>query len=202
MNRTPRIAILAAAVLVLLAVGSALANRTPAAPSQPGQLASSQEPEAQDEADTPPTAEELAHAAERLEASGIAVDDAVLGDLAGRYGLGGAVRVLAWSDELAMGVEEIAAMRDGTDAEPGMGWGRSPTSSACIRASAPSWATATARTMRPASSRTSPRNSGPRSPRVRPARPLIAGSSAAGLPPPGSGSQTASAAAGRRATAP
>ncbi len=124
MNRTPRIAILAAAVLVLLAVGSALANRTPAAPSQPGQLASSQEPEAQDDADTPPTAEELAHAAERLEASGIAVDDAVLGDLAGRYGLGGAVRVLAWSDELAMGVEEIAAMRDGTDAEPGMGWGQ------------------------------------------------------------------------------
>ena len=34
------------------------------------------------------------------------------------------MRVLAWSDELAMDVEEIAAMRDGTDAEPGMGWGR------------------------------------------------------------------------------
>ena len=124
MNRAHRIAIFAAAALVLVAVGSAFANRTPAAPNQPAQVASSHEPEAQDDADTPPTAEELAHAVERLEAKGIPFTDPQLTDLATRYGLGGAVRVLAWSDELSMDVEAIAAMRDGTDAEPGMGWGR------------------------------------------------------------------------------
>ena len=124
MNRTQRIAILAAAVLVLVAVGSAFANRTPAASDQPAHLTSSQEPEAQDEAGAPPTAEELAHAAARLEAKGIPFTDPQLSDLATRYGLGGAVRVLAWSDEASMGVDEIAAMRDGTDAEPGMGWGQ------------------------------------------------------------------------------
>lgn len=124
MNRTQRIALLAAGVLVLAAVGSVLANRTPAAPSQPAQLASSHEPEAQDEAETPPTAEELAHAAARLEANEIPFTDPQLSDLASRYGLGGAVRVLAWAHAEGMDVEDIAAMRDGTDTEPGMGWGR------------------------------------------------------------------------------
>ena len=124
MNRTQRIAILAAAVLVLLAVGSAFANRTPAAHDQPAQLVSSQEPEAQDEADTPPTAEELAHAAARLEAKGIPFTDPQLSDLATRYGLGGAVRVLAWSDEASIDVAEIAAMRDGSETDAGMGWGQ------------------------------------------------------------------------------
>jgi hypothetical protein len=123
-NRTQRIALVAAAVLLLVAVGSVLANRTPAARNQPAQLASSHEPEAQDEADAPPTAEELATAADRLAAKGIPYDDAVLSDLAARYGLGGALRLLAWSDAAAMDVEAIAAMRDGTDTEPGMGWGR------------------------------------------------------------------------------
>jgi hypothetical protein len=124
MNRTQRIALFAAAVLVLVAVGSVFANRAPAAPNQPAQLTSSQEPEAQDEAETPPTAEELAHAAARLEASGIPFTDPQLSDLATRYGLGGAVRLLAWAQAEAMDVEAIAAMRDGTDTEPGMGWGQ------------------------------------------------------------------------------
>lgn len=124
MNRTQRIALLAAGVLVLAAVGSVLANRTPAAPAQPDQLASSHEPEAQDEAETPPTAEELAHAAARLEANLIPFTDPQLSDLATRYGMGGAIRLLAWAQAEAMDVEAIAAMRDGTDTEPGMGWGR------------------------------------------------------------------------------
>lgn len=124
MNRTQRIALLAAGVLVLAAVGSVLANRTPAAPAQPAHLASSHEPEAQDEAETPPTAEELAHAAARLEAKGVPFTDPQLSDLATRYGLGGAMRLLAWAHAEAMDVEAIAAMRDGTDTEPGMGWGR------------------------------------------------------------------------------
>jgi hypothetical protein len=52
------------------------------------------------------------------------VDEAVVADLATRYGLGGAVRLLAWSQETAMDVEVIAAKRDGTDTEPAMGWGQ------------------------------------------------------------------------------
>lgn len=118
MNRTDRIALVAVVVLSLVAAGGVVANVLPAQRD-----ASSQQTNA-DDGDGAPTAEELAHAADRLTANGIAVDDAVLSDLVDRYGLGGAVRVLAWSDATAMDVEEIAALRDGTDAEPGMGWGQ------------------------------------------------------------------------------
>ena len=124
MNRTQRIALFAAAVLLLVVVGSVMANRAPAARDVPAQPASSHEPEAQDEADVPPTAEELAHAAARLQANEIPFTDPQLSDLATRYGLGGAVRLLAWAQAEAIDVEAIAAMRDGTDTEPGMGWGR------------------------------------------------------------------------------
>jgi membrane-bound lytic murein transglycosylase B len=117
MNRTKRLAVLAAAVLLLAAAGSAFANRAPAARDVPAQPASSHEPE--EEADAPPTVEELARVADRL-----GVDEAVVADLATRYGLGGAVRLLAWSQETAMDVEVIAAKRDGTDTEPAMGWGQ------------------------------------------------------------------------------
>lgn len=117
MNRTKRLGILAAAVLLLVAAGSVLANRAPAARDVPAQPASSHEPEADTEA--APSAEKLARVADRL-----GVDEAVLADLATRYGLGGAVRVLAWSQEKAMDVEVIADMRDGSDTEPGMGWGQ------------------------------------------------------------------------------
>ena len=122
MNRTNRIALGAAAVLLLLASGGVLANRAPAPRDLPAAPAASHQPQA--EPDAPPTDEELAHAKDRLEASGIAVDDGVLAGLATRYGLGGAVRLLAWSSATAVPVDDIAAMRDGTDTEPGMGWGR------------------------------------------------------------------------------
>jgi hypothetical protein len=118
MNRTDRIALVAVVVLSLVAAGGVVANVLPM-----GRDVSSQQTDT-DEGDGAPTADELAHAAQRLAASGITVDDAVLNDLAARYGLGGAVRVLAWSDATAMDVEEIAALRDGTETEPGMGWGQ------------------------------------------------------------------------------
>ena len=117
MNRTDRIALVAVVVLSLIAAGGVVANVLPAGRDAPSQADS-------DDSDGAPTAEELAHAADRLAASGVAVDDAILSDLAARYGVGGAVRVLAWSEATATDVEEIAAMRDGTDAEPGMGWGQ------------------------------------------------------------------------------
>ncbi|MGI9000022.1 MAG: hypothetical protein ACR2GO_10000 [Candidatus Limnocylindria bacterium] len=123
MNRKNRIAVLAAAVLLLVAAGSVMANRSPIARDLPAAPASSHEPESE-EADAPPTAEDLAHAGDRLAAGEIPFEDAVLSDLAARYGLGGAVRLLAWSEQTQMDVEELAAMRDGTDTEPGLGWGR------------------------------------------------------------------------------
>ena len=123
MNRVNRIALLAAAVLILLAAGSVLANRSTAR-DVPAAPASSHEPGADGEADAPPTAEDLARVEERLLANGIPFDESVLNDLAARYGVGGAVRVLAWSQAADMDVAEITAMRDGTDTEAGMGWGR------------------------------------------------------------------------------
>jgi hypothetical protein len=118
MTRTNRLAVLAAAVLLLAAAGTAIATRAPNAPAEPSQLG-------QDPEDTPPTAEELAHAAERLAANELTVSDDLLAELAAEYGVGGAVRIVAWSggDETAMA--DIRAMRDGDGTEgSGMGWGR------------------------------------------------------------------------------
>jgi hypothetical protein len=124
MNQRNRIALLAAAALVIAVSGTVLATRAPSAPAEPAQLA-------QDGEETPPTAEELAHAADRLRASGIGVDDpaleAQLSELATVYGLGGAVRMIAWSADNALGatVDDIRLMRDGDGTEgSAMGWGQ------------------------------------------------------------------------------
>ena len=124
MSRGNRLALLIAAVLILAATGSVLATRAPQSPEQPAELLTSHEAEHEAE-DAPPTAEELAHAAERLTDRGIAFNDAQLADLATRYGLGGAVRILAWAADPSVGmtVDEIAARRDG-DGTTGVGWGR------------------------------------------------------------------------------
>lgn len=124
MNRRNRFALIGAAALLLVAAGSVLANRAPVADGAPAAPASSHESDDAEEVKDPVTAQDLAHAAERLTASEIAFDDGQLADLADRYGLGGAVRVLAWAEETGLGVEEITSMRDGTDTEPPMGWGR------------------------------------------------------------------------------
>jgi hypothetical protein len=120
MSRGNRIALVGGAVLLLAVSGTVLATRQPPTANEPAEVA-------QDGEDVPPTAEELAHAADRLRAHDITVDDAVLSDLATRYGLGGAVRVVAWSadpnDDVS--VESITAMRDGDGTEgSAMGWGR------------------------------------------------------------------------------
>jgi hypothetical protein len=121
MTRATRIALLGGAALIVAVSGTVLATRQPTTPDEPSGIA-------QDgEEDAPPTAEDLAHAAERLRATEIAVDDAVLSDLATRYGLGGAVRVVAWAadpdDDVT--VESITARRDGDGTEgSAMGWGR------------------------------------------------------------------------------
>ena len=121
MTRGNRIALLGGVTLILALSGTVLATRQPPASDAPAGTA-------QDEEEAPPTAEEIAHAAERLRANEIEVDDAVLNDLATRYGVGGAVRILAWSaadpeDEAT--IESITARRDGDGTEgSAMGWGR------------------------------------------------------------------------------
>ena len=123
MTRSSRLAVLGAITLVAVATGSAIATRAPQNDDQPALAAVSQA--ADEDTDEAPSAEALAHAQDRLEASGVSVDGAQLADLAGRYGLGGAVRVLAWAHESGMTVGDITAMRDGDGTqESAMGWGQ------------------------------------------------------------------------------
>ena len=124
MNRTNRIALFAAAALLVAATGTVLATRAPSSPTEPAQLTSSHDAEPEtEEQDAPATAEDLAHATERLEAAEIPVPDG-FADLAAAHGVGGAVRLAAWSEATGIAVADIAAMRgDGTEGS-GMGWGQ------------------------------------------------------------------------------
>ena len=109
---------LAALAVLTVAAGSALALGQPRHETVPVLANASQEPvEAEDEA--PPTEADLAHALDRLQASGYTIDADALAGLAGTYGTGGAVRLVAWADASGRSVEEIAAMRD-----DGQGWGQ------------------------------------------------------------------------------
>jgi hypothetical protein len=119
MSRLKRLGVFIALALAVGVVGTALAMRPPQSPDQPTQLAQDGEDEA------PPSAEDVAHAAERLEAAGFEVSNDVLTELAGQYGVGGAVRVVAWAGGDAAQIAEIRAMRDGDGTEgSGMGWGQ------------------------------------------------------------------------------
>jgi hypothetical protein len=123
MTRGNRLAGLVAAILFVAATGTALALRAPRSDEQPTVPAASHA--AEEDTDAPPSAEALAHAQDRLEASGVTVDADELADLAGRYGLGGAVRVVAWARESGTSAADITAMRDGDGTpESVMGWGQ------------------------------------------------------------------------------
>ena len=111
MARTTRLGILAGTLLVLVA-GTALATRTSHPQPQVPAAASH-------EAETPPSADELGHAVDQLQASGIDATSGQLQALARDYGLGGAVRLLAWADASGKSVDELKAMRD-----DGQGWGQ------------------------------------------------------------------------------
>ena len=124
MHRTNRLALLGAAALLLAVTGSVLATRAPNGPAEPALVASSHQVEAENETEAGEAdADGLTHARERLAERRL--DTARLEELAGRYGVGGAVRLIAWSDAASMSIDELAAMRDtgGEGAEP-MGWGR------------------------------------------------------------------------------
>ena len=124
MSRGNRLALLAAAALILAATGTVLATRAPQSPEQPAELLPSHEAGPETE-DAPPTAEELAHAADRLTEREIPFTEGELADLAARYGIGGAVRILAWAADPSVGMTaaQIADMRDG-DGTTAVGWGR------------------------------------------------------------------------------
>jgi hypothetical protein len=111
MSRSTRLALAVGALLVVVA-GSALASSAPR-PTRPEVTAASQEP------DAPPTAEELAHAVDRLAAHGLNVSPDRLNGLAAQYGLGGAVRLVAWADSAGNSIGELRAMR-----AAGAGWGQ------------------------------------------------------------------------------
>jgi hypothetical protein len=124
-RRTRRLALFGALLLIVALSGTALATLVPRDDSNPAPLAASAEPGA-DEADEAEVVDpaDLAHAADRLAANGIEADGSQLAALAERYGVGGAVRVLAWADQTGRSVDEIAALRDGDGETPGLGWGR------------------------------------------------------------------------------
>lgn len=109
--------IAATALLIVIATGGALANRAPSAQD------SSDQPKAEDQG-APPSADEVARVVERLADAGIDTRAETVAALAADHGLGGAVRLLAWSDASGLSVDEIAEMRTGSDETEPMGWGR------------------------------------------------------------------------------
>ncbi|HSM38270.1 MAG TPA: hypothetical protein VK838_02975 [Candidatus Limnocylindrales bacterium] len=68
--------------------------------------------------DAAPSPQLLDRIVSRLDAAGISTDPDAVSALAEKYGVGGAVRLLAWADASGMSVDEIGAMFDA-----GMGWG-------------------------------------------------------------------------------
>lgn len=127
MNRYLRIS-LAVLALLLVVVGSALATNSGRSAEHRSPVAASHQPESSgaertntddtDDTDGAPSDEHLARLVDRLADAGIDTDAATLGELATDYGVGGAVRLVAWADATGMDVSELAAMFDS-----GMGWG-------------------------------------------------------------------------------
>lgn len=117
MNRSARI-VAAALVLLLLVAGSALANRANKPSPQPELVAASHQAEPQDAEGGTPSQQVLDKIVSRLGAVDIETDAETVAALAETYGVGGAVRLLAWADATGMAAADIAAMFDG-----GMGWG-------------------------------------------------------------------------------
>ena len=144
MQRTARISVAVLALLLLVA-GTAFATRSTWGDSHRSPMAATShqpgQPDSSDEASESPEAEpsesEDAHASPEandagaqltddhaaalvalLKAAGIDATADQLKTLAAKYGVGGAVRLLAWADASGKTVDQIAAMFNG-----GMGWG-------------------------------------------------------------------------------
>lgn len=135
MNKTARIPIAAVALLLLIA-GTAFAVQNPVALEHRSPVAASHDPQASASADAdepadepgkeadeatdgPPPADLVAKVLQRLSDAGIDTDADTLSNLIEANGVGGAVRLLSWSDATGMAVADLQALRDG-----GMGWGQ------------------------------------------------------------------------------
>jgi hypothetical protein len=122
-NRTFRI-VIAGGVLALLVVGGALAAPSDRGRERMAPVAASHQPaspqaQLQDEdEDGPPSPELLDRLVDRLDNAGIATDADTIAALAADYGVGGAVRLLAWADASGMSTGQLADMFDS-----GLGWG-------------------------------------------------------------------------------
>lgn len=128
MNRV--VAVIVALLLLVLAVGASalaapsqhgdrhpvLADASPE-PESPGEV-EADDPETQDQASGTPSDQLLDRIVAHLDDQGIETDAATVADLADRYGVGGAVRILAWADAAGVSTDEIASMFDS-----GLGWG-------------------------------------------------------------------------------
>jgi hypothetical protein len=120
MTRTNSLGVALAVALILIATSAVLVTRALETSEPANQQAANE-----DENEGPPTADELAHAGDRLAANGFEVSDEVLTELATQYGVGGAVRIVAWSEADPARMADLRAMRDGDGSEgSGMGWGQ------------------------------------------------------------------------------
>ena len=131
MTRPIRISLAVLALLALVA-GGALAARQPRPDNARSPLAASpaaspddkgaedaDEGDAADAEGATLTDDAAQALVDRLAANGLDTDVATLQDLAARYGVGGAVRLVGWADASGKTIDELAAMRD-----EGTGWGR------------------------------------------------------------------------------
>lgn len=130
MNRSVRI-VVAALALLLIVVATALAAPSDRGRDRMAPLAASHQPESpgnqdgddpdeltEDDSDGPPSADALARLVDRLADAGIATDADTIAALAADYGVGGAIRLLAWADASELSTGDLAARFDG-----GQGWG-------------------------------------------------------------------------------
>jgi hypothetical protein len=122
-NRTLRI-VLAAGALALLVVGGALAAPSDRGRERMAPVAASHQPaspqaQVQDEdEDGPPSSLLLDRLVDKMDDAGIETDADTIAALAAEYGVGGAVRLLAWADASGMSTGDLADMFDS-----GLGWG-------------------------------------------------------------------------------
>ena len=122
-NRTFRI-VIAGGVLALLIVGGALAAPSDRGRERMAPVAASHQPaspqaQLQDEdEDGPPSPELLDRLVDKLADAGIETNADTIAALAADYGVGGAVRLLAWADATGMSTGELTGMFDS-----GLGWG-------------------------------------------------------------------------------
>lgn len=114
MVRSQRLTPVAIAVAAILVLGASVATAS-LLPSLPGLPALAQ---SSPEAEQGPSAEKVAKVVERLGAAGIKTTSEEFTTLAAKYGVGGAVRILAFADAAGKSTADITAMFDA-----GKGWG-------------------------------------------------------------------------------